>query len=94
MKNTIKVILVITLFSSTTSIALAGDQTSGGGCESCKSIVEPGLEVPEQPITTTTEQRGNVQNNPVVRNDENDDLSNIDEELLNFLRNWFGHIFG
>ncbi len=89
MKTTIKLILLVTLFFSTSSISLAdGDQTSGGGCTIDCSI-------PTDPTDGTGESFNNEAVAPAsstTTNDGNIDLSEDIEtiSLINWLLSFFG----
>ncbi len=90
MKSTIKFLLVISLFCSTAIYTYAdGDQTAGGRCETCMSSeFEQGFTVNSQPITESATDA------PVTAKKIAKEEITIDDELLRFLRIWFGSLLG
>jgi len=90
MKSTIKFLLVICLFGSTTNYTYAdGDQEAGGRCGTCMSIeLEQDYTVNSQSINELATEA------PATAQKITKEEITIDDELLDLLKLWFGSLLG
>ena len=85
MKSTIKCLLVITLFFSTTVFTYAdGDQEGGGRCQTCM-ITDEGQNHADNSQTDIESESESPKTNKT---------ENSDEELIKLFKKWLNSLFG